>query len=225
MTALIIGSMAPDFEYFIRMRVKSIYSHSLIGLLWFDLPLTLILAFLFHNAVRNALINNLPNFLASRLTASNQFDWNSYFKRHYIIIIISALIGAFSHLAWDSFTHEDGFAVERITYLSSNISIAGKHLPVFKLLQHGSSFIGAIVISWTVLNLPKYQTEVVAPQTGRYWAIVVGICLAVVRVNLTLGLDPKMFGHLVVVIISGILIGLILTSAYFKLPSSNKKAI
>lgn len=223
MTALILGSMAPDFEYFIRMRVKSIYSHSFIGLLWFDLPITLILAFIFHNVVKNALVRNLPNFLACRFITFKDFDWNSYFKRNYFIVIISALIGGFSHIAWDSFTHEDGFTVERITYLSSIISIARKHLPVFKILQHGSSFIGAIVISWTILNLPKLQSKVVAPQTGRYWAIVVAICLAVVRANLTLGLDPKMFGHLAVVIISGIILGVIMASAYFNLPSSNKK--
>ncbi len=225
MTALIIGSMAPDFEYFIRMRVKSIYSHSLIGLLWFDLPLTILLAFIFHNVVRNTFVRNLPNFLTSRLIAFNEFDWNSYFKRNFIIVVISALIGAFSHIAWDSFTHEDGFAVEKITFLSSSVSVAGKDFPVFKLLQHGSTVIGALVIVWAILSLPKQEPKVAAVQPGRYWVIVVAICLVVLRANLKMGLDPSMFGHLVVVIISGTLIGLILTSAYFNLPSSNKKVI
>src|SRR5687768_5125244 len=121
MTGLVIGSMAPDFEYFIRMRVKSIYSHSFIGLFWFDLPVTILFAFVFHNVVRNVLTSNLPTFLVSRLTIYNAFDWRAYFKRHYVIVIISALIGSFSHIAWDSFTHEDGFVVKRIAYLSSVI--------------------------------------------------------------------------------------------------------
>ncbi|MEG1227787.1 MAG: DUF4184 family protein, partial [Flavobacterium sp.] len=28
LTGLVIGSMIPDFEYFIRMRIQSIYSHT-----------------------------------------------------------------------------------------------------------------------------------------------------------------------------------------------------
>jgi hypothetical protein len=223
-TALVIGSMAPDFEYFIRMRVKSIYSHTFFGLLWFDLPLTLILAFIFHLIVRNILISNLPNFLRSRLSVFTNFDWNAYFKSHYIVVIISALIGAFSHIAWDSFTHEDGFAVERIAYLSSVIQIGDKELAVFKILQHGSSLIGALVIAWTIYRLPKHESKVITSPTAKYWAIVVAICLAVFRANLKMGLDPTMFGHLIVVIISGTLIGLILTSAYFNVPRSNRKA-
>lgn len=225
MTALIIGSLAPDFEYFLRMRVKSIYSHSFIGLLWFDLPLTILLAFIFHNVVRNVLVRNLPNFLAARLITFNKFDWNSYFERHFVVVIVSALIGAFSHIAWDSFTHEDGFAVERITFLSNSVNVAGKDFPVFKLLQHGSTVIGALVIVWAILSLPKQETKVATVQPGRYWVIVSAICLVVLRANLKMGLDPSMFGHLGVVIISGTLIGLILTSAYFNLPSSNKKVI
>ena len=44
-TGLVIGSMVPDFEYFIRMRTESKYSHTLAGLFWFDLPLGLLLCF------------------------------------------------------------------------------------------------------------------------------------------------------------------------------------
>ena len=223
MTALVIGSMAPDFEYFIRMRVNSIYSHSYLGLLWFDLPLTIVLAFIFHLVVRNTLIFNLPNFLRSRFSVFTNFDWNAYFKSHYVLVIISALVGAFSHIAWDSFTHEDGFAVERITYLSSFVKIGGKDLAVFKILQHGSSVIGAIAIAWTIYRLPKHESKVITLPTARYWVIVVAICLAVLRANLKMALDPRMFGHLIVVIISGIFIGLIFTSAYFNLSSNIKK--
>ncbi len=48
MTALIIGSMTPDFEYFLRLRVRSDFSHTLFGVFWFDLPLGIVLCFVFH---------------------------------------------------------------------------------------------------------------------------------------------------------------------------------
>src|SRR6478609_2941554 len=80
LTGLVVGSLTPDFEYFIRMRVQSDYSHTLSGLFWFDLPLGILLAFIFHNIVRDSLFENLPLILKSRLIRFKQFDWNSYFK-------------------------------------------------------------------------------------------------------------------------------------------------
>ena len=34
LTGLVIGSLTPDFEYFLRMRIKSVYSHTLEGIFW-----------------------------------------------------------------------------------------------------------------------------------------------------------------------------------------------
>lgn len=42
-SSLAIGSMAPDFEYFIRMTLYGHYGHTLIGIFIFDIPLGLIL--------------------------------------------------------------------------------------------------------------------------------------------------------------------------------------
>jgi hypothetical protein len=79
LTALVIGSLTPDFEYFIRMKVQSNFSHTILGVFWFDLPFGILLAFLFHNIVRNSLFENLPLPLRSRFIAFNKFNWNRYF--------------------------------------------------------------------------------------------------------------------------------------------------
>ena len=60
-TGLIIGSIIPDFEYFIRMRDWSRYSHTLVGLAWFDLPLAILVCFIYHLIVKNYLFDNLLN--------------------------------------------------------------------------------------------------------------------------------------------------------------------
>ena len=112
LTGLIIGSMTPDFEYFIRMNIQSIYSHTIWGVFWFDLPLGILLCFLFHKVIKYALYENLPLFLKSRFSSFADFDFSTYFKRNYLIVILSILIGAFSHILWDSFTHETGFFVD-----------------------------------------------------------------------------------------------------------------
>ena len=41
-SAVIIGSMAPDFEYFIRMRLQQVHGHNLAGAFFFDLPVAII---------------------------------------------------------------------------------------------------------------------------------------------------------------------------------------
>src|SRR5580765_7324040 len=82
-TGLIIGSMIPDFEYFIRMTDISKYSHTLTGIFWFDIPLALFVCFIYHLVVRNSLFDNLPSFLKERVSAYKGFDWSGYFQKNW----------------------------------------------------------------------------------------------------------------------------------------------
>jgi hypothetical protein len=65
-TGLVVGSLTPDFEYFIRMRIYSSLSHTWTGLFFFDLPLAIILASVFHLLVKDQLIESLTHFLHAR---------------------------------------------------------------------------------------------------------------------------------------------------------------
>src|SRR5688572_151694 len=85
MTGLVIGSIIPDFEYFLRMKLRSEYSHTLAGIFWFDLPLTIFVAFIFHLIIRNPLIENSPKFLNQRLLNFENFNWLQHFKSHLFI--------------------------------------------------------------------------------------------------------------------------------------------
>ena len=62
LTALVAGSLSPDFEYFLRMQIHSSHIHTLWGLLYFDLPLGLILAFLFKKNVNHTRLANIDGF-------------------------------------------------------------------------------------------------------------------------------------------------------------------
>ncbi len=121
LTGIIIGSLTPDFEYFLRMKVQSNYSHTINGLFWFDVPLGFLLAYIFHNVVRNCLINNLPIVLQSRFLTYKKFAWNCNLRSKWIITLISLLIGSASHLLWDGFTHSTGHFVQTISVLTNNI--------------------------------------------------------------------------------------------------------
>jgi hypothetical protein len=106
LSGLVMGSMAPDFEYFFRMKKGiSYYSHSPAGLLYFNLPLSLGLLFLFHEIVRNPLIFHLPPWLFKRFYVYHAFQWRTYFKKHWLAVVVSVLAGAITHLGWDWLTH------------------------------------------------------------------------------------------------------------------------
>jgi hypothetical protein len=216
LTGLIIGSLAPDFEYFIRMRILSNYSHTISGLLWFDLPLGLILAFIFHDLVRESLFENLPTILKSRFTKFNHYDWNKNFKNNWHIIIISILIGAVSHLFWDSFTHHQGYFVKIIPILKNNVDIANKQIPIFKILQHFSTFIGVFVIAFSIWKLPR-DNNVKGRFHFKYWSLITCLTLLIIIIRFLIGLDVMQFGHLIVTSISAVMISILVTSILSKI--------
>jgi hypothetical protein len=82
LTGLIIGSMTPDFEYFIRMTVGSIYSHTFWGIFYFDLPVGIALCFIFHGIVRDQLIDHLPAPLRERFWSLKSFNWKFFLNPH-----------------------------------------------------------------------------------------------------------------------------------------------
>ena len=155
MTRLIIGSMSPDLEYFSRMEILATHSHLFWGVLYFDLPIALIYCFVFHLFVRNILINHLPDFFKERFAQFLNFDWINYLKKHWIIVIVSIIIGAYSHLFWDAFTHEWGYFAKLIPALQEVWFTKPIEVKGYKFLQHFSTFLGAIFIAFWIYKMPK----------------------------------------------------------------------
>jgi hypothetical protein len=215
LTGLIIGSMTPDFEYFLRMKIQSLYSHTINGLFWFDLPLGIILAFIFHLLVRNTLFGNLPYFINSRLSEYKSFQWTYYFKHHWLVVCISVLIGAASHLLWDSFTHQHGYFVAAIPQLTQKVTLLGKDVFLFKILQHGSTLIGTIVILYAFLKLPINQNTSKSINY-KYWSIVSFLALLVIFLRMAFGLGFRQYGHLIATGIAAVMIGLVLAPLFLK---------
>lgn len=210
LTGLIMGSITPDFEYFIRMKVVSSFSHTIEGIFWFNLPLGLLITFVFHNLVRESLLSNSPYFINSRSSKLRSFEWNEYFLKNWHIVSISILIGAASHIFWDSFTHSYGFFVERISFLSRSIDFMSFQIPIFKILQHSSTLIGGLIIVYSFLKLPVSKLEMDQPSII-YWATLLGIALSIFALRFLSGLDIKEYGNVIVTIISSGLLSLVIT--------------
>ena len=209
-TGLVVGSLTPDFEYFIRMKIQSTFSHSITGLFSFDLPLGILLSFVFHNIIRNPLYNNLPSSIGKRLLKYQSFQWNDYFKGHWVIVVASVILGAASHLFWDAFTHGHGYFINRILALTNSISFMGYSMPVYQFLQHLSSVVGGIAICIFILLLPV-DRSIAGVGSKYYWPTLIMIALIIISIRVLMGFDQNIFGQLIGTAISAIVIALILT--------------
>ena len=223
MTGLIIGSVAPDFEKFMRMRAYDNYSHTWESIFYFNLPLSILLSFLFHMLVRNTLIDNLPAFLQERLVKYKSFDWPTHFKNYYLIIILSILAGALSHILWDAFTHNDGRFVKWMPFLKDVLYMGSFKMTVYDFLQMLTSFIGAIVIIVALLMLPRQRVEVQVKGKLKYWIILTVVAFIIVVIRYIFGYHLRYLTNLVISIISAGLLSLIITPWLLKKLNNFKK--
>jgi hypothetical protein len=210
LTGLIIGSLTPDFEYFLRMKIESNYSHTISGIFWFDLPLAILLTFVFHNLVKNELYKNSPKILSERLLNIKELNWNKHFVENWKIIIISILIGTASHIFWDGFTHYGGFFVKKIPELSKTIEINRTSIKTLKILQHLSTLVGATIIAIAIWKLPKiadFENKI----NPRYWIIVTLITLSIFTLKIISDESSRLIGNVIVSLISSGMIGIITT--------------
>lgn len=144
-SALVIGSIVPDLWYFVPFVTRDI-SHSLAGLFVFAVPLGLILYWLFHVLLKEPLVALLPEAAAARLArfAAPEMPAHPWGK-----VVLSLLVGALTHLAWDSFTHEEGWIVDKFPVFEEELFAIGSYtVRVYQLLQHASTILGTLFVCW-----------------------------------------------------------------------------
>jgi len=211
LTGLFIGSTIPDFEYFLRMRGLNEYSHTWHGVFWLDLPLGIFVTLVWHEVVRNKLIDHLPVFIKERVYSFKNFDWTYHFKRNSLVVILSLLIGITSHILWDALTHERGIFVQHLQVLRGSIDIAGHVNPIYHILQHVSTIIGLIAIFLAFLQWPKTSGVPYQP-IFRYWFLIWLIAITIITTRFVIGKGTYDLGDKICVIISGFMAGVVLVS-------------
>lgn len=155
-SGLIVGSLVPDFEGFLRMEVNGNWADSWPGIMLFNIPVALCILFLYHGLVKYFLLRILPYFLAIRLVFSLNFNWLPYFKKNWVRVLVSIILGVLTHLLWDDFTHYDGYIVN---YYYDFFYRKLWGLSLFNVFQFLSSVIGIILVFWLVLKLPVEKAQ------------------------------------------------------------------
>ena len=119
--ALVIGSMTPDFVYFLHLGANGALSHSWIGIIAHCLPTGLVAYILYHTLLRDAFIAWAPEAISSRMEMEP--PWLPRNARAVAIVLASLALGAASHIAWDALTHANTLPVTRLGLLRSPIAI------------------------------------------------------------------------------------------------------
>lgn len=163
-TGLILGCMAPDFEYFLRMNMQGDIGHHFIGIFLIDLPLGLILALLIHIVIRDPFIEYLPRPFKQRFIIFQHQNWLKYLLQNFWTVAVSLILGILTHIIWDAFTHKSGFFVQLNPLLQQVMHFGQFNIPVFKILQYASGVLGLLIVMICIYKLPKnslpnYQNE------------------------------------------------------------------
>ncbi len=160
--ALVVGSLSPDFEYFVRLRPVRSISHDLIGIPLLCLPTGLVVLLVFDRIMKRPLIQLTPRWMRLRLL-SDAAPLPLCTPGAWMRVVVSIAVGALTHLIWDGFTHEDGWFVLRSSLLTGSF---GTGLRVYKILQHLSTFIGMTALvfcGWKALELRRPADEIDSP--------------------------------------------------------------
>lgn len=145
-SALVVGTLAPDFWYFLGMESNSGLGHTLRGAFVFTPLLALIVLWIFHTFVKAPITLLLPNAVQSRLVSSlNRFRF--WGPTRLAMILGSIFLGIATHLLWDSLTHPTTWLYYHWAFLSHmvRLPIVG-FVPYYKLFQHGSTIVGTVIL-------------------------------------------------------------------------------
>jgi hypothetical protein len=163
---LIIGAMTPDLPYFVPAHFGLIGpdTHSVTASFTTCLALgyaALGGVFLLRRPL-TALLSARARWLC--LTALAPFSRRPL---EWALASVSIILGVWTHLLWDSFTHNDGWIVRRVAVLGAPVTFGAYHSTVCHVLQYLSSAVGLAAMALWYWRLPTPPAAPAAPGAPR----------------------------------------------------------
>lgn len=212
---LILGSMAPDFIYFLLFNPSSNLGHTLLGFIILNLPICFLLNYLILKFIKNPFIINLPSKICNYYTYLINYDFNFKSPKDIFVFTYSCIVGMLTHIIWDAFTHKTGYFVVNINLLKESIHILGYQVPFFKLLQHGSTLLGFFVILYYFYTIRMYSNKYIRSNKFQYHLTAISIQILIIILSY---LIFKNFGigRFVVTFINGLFLGYLTSSIIYR---------
>ena len=162
--ALVIGTFAPDLQYFIWISDEDRSGHHFPDVFLLTLPLGLVVLWLFEWIAKGPIIELLPSGVQRRL--QNKAEPLSFWGwKRLASIILWITVGVATHLVWDQFTHPHSRLASHWSVLSTSVQVWFLYpMRLTKVLQYASSILGLVALfvwcaAWYVRTAP-------APQSG-----------------------------------------------------------
>jgi uncharacterized protein DUF4184 len=184
LSALVVGSVVSDFEYFIRLEPHGRLGHTMPGIVLITFPGAFAALWIFHACMKRGLAALLPLSTQRRLQPYLQ-GFRFAGGRRVALIAMSIAVGIATHLVWDSFTHQDTIVYQHWMWLHSIIElpVLERPMPVYRMLHLLSSVLGCLVLAfWTWLwwvQAPEWPTPLRAELSAGRRAGIAALMLAV----------------------------------------------
>lgn len=185
LAALVIGSLSPDFGYYLGQFELATFAHTLLGVLLLCLPTGALMLSLF-TVVQHDLIRLLPQPHRDALLLSQPGHQPASRFGRLIGALAGLLLGAATHVLWDSFTHASGLAVNLLPALQATVlTVGSRQMHVYNLLQHASTALGLLAMllvyrRWLGQSPPPIKKD---PSHERDRYIVLAGCLVLACIS------------------------------------------
>lgn len=180
LSAVVIGTLSPDFDFYLRLAPRGTFGHTFQGMFVLDLPLSLLALWLYENTVRPAIEASAPGLFPDGtrlpLTAPRTFlGW--------LLLTAAVMFGVATHIALDSFTHSGYWPYAHFAALRASWQFPGlPSVQTYMLLQCGTSVIGMGVL-WLVWS--KWIRSRPGPKPRikplGWWMLASAFLIAIVR--------------------------------------------
>ncbi len=168
LSALIAGTFAPDIEYFLRLMPGGGWGHRFWGAFFLSLPLGLVFLWLFHRVVKAPAVALMPDAMQRRLAPRLEpFRFGP--ARRFLLIVLSVLVGIFTHILWDDFTHSRSFVFHHWYFLHHvvKLPVVG-WVPYYEILQYISTVGGLVALVLWVAHWYRTATPVEKPDWRQF---------------------------------------------------------
>jgi len=181
LSALAIGAMAPDVPYFLPwggLGDQLGGSHRLAGAVGIDLIVGLVAFTVWHGLLAAPAADLAPRWVRARLPDG----WTPGLRAAVpspgvlVAVVVALVLGAATHVVWDSFTHLDSWGAWRVRALREEW-VAGYRGA--RVAQYASSVIGlAVVVASVVAWVRRTPARPVDDAPGRWVALVPVVAVA-----------------------------------------------
>lgn len=184
LAALMIGSMSPDFAYFLPGEPLREITHSIAGIFWFCWPVSAALWFLFVGVLEQPTLALLPDRWHAKFAPSDR----EVSVKTLALASAAVILGAATHVLWDSFTHRGTAVVDALPALHAVAFHAhGWRVRWFVVLQHLSSIFGLLTLliwAWRLPPIHSFPRSLPsASHATRLWVVAI-----LIAVSLTLAI-------------------------------------